>query len=104
MNHLFLSFIILAALVSCKTADGRFTGAYDKLTKVTTEEVALFHKAVDAKMALTPKKVSRQVVAGTNYEFICKDTEGKKHTVVIFQPLPGQGEPRVTSVDGKEVK
>ena len=104
MRIVFLSLFMLAALVSCKTTDGRFTGAYDKPTKVTIEEIALFHKAVDTRMALTPKKVSRQLVAGTNYELICKDANGKKHTIVIFQPLPGQGEPRITSIDGKEVK
>ena len=104
MKQLLLSFIILVAMVSCKTTDGRFTGAYDKPTKVTTEEVVLFNKVVDAKLALTPKKVSRQVVAGTNYEFFCKDADDKIHTVVIFQPLPGQGEPRVTSIDGKETE
>ena len=103
MRIVFLSLFMLAALVSCKTTDGRFTGAYDKPTKVTIEEIALFHKAVDTRMALTPKKVSRQVVAGTNYEFICKGTDGKEHVVVVFQPLPGQGEPRVTSIDGKDM-
>ena len=104
MRIVFLSLFMLAALVSCKTTDGRFTAASDKPTKGTIAEIALFHKAVDTRMALTPKKVSRQVVAGTNYEFICKDANGKKHTIVIFQPLPGQGEPRITSIDGKEVK
>ena len=103
MKHLFLSIVLLAAMVSCKTTDGRFTGAYNKPTKVTTEEVVLFNKVVDAKLALTPKKVSRQVVAGTNYEFICKGADGKEHVVVVFQPLPGQGEPRVTSIDGKDM-
>ena len=104
MKHLFLSFIIAVAFASCKTTDGRFTGSYDKATRVTAEEVAIFNKTVASDLSLTPKKVSRQVVAGTNYEFICKDADGKTHTVVIFQPLPRQGDPRVTSIDGKKTK
>ena len=103
MKHLFLTFFIAVAFASCKTTDGRFTGAYDKPTRVTAEELAIFKKAVASDLSLTPKNVCRQVVAGTNYEFICKGTDGKEHVVVVFQPLPGQGEPRVTSIDGKDM-
>jgi len=47
-------------------------------------------------------------VAGTNYRFLCKAREikadgkrGKKFyaVVVLYRPLPGQGEPRVTSIE-----
>lgn len=52
-----------------------------------------------------PKSVTTQVVAGTNYCFRCdKVTFGKKGKtqqvdVTIFVPLPGQGEPTLTSIE-----
>ena len=49
--------------------------------------------------------MATQVVAGTNYRFVCKAREkgrrGKRFdaVIVIYKPLPGQGEPRITSIE-----
>ena len=76
-------------------------GAYGKETKPTTEETALFANAAKGKSCegWIPIKVSKQVVAGLNYAFKCKDKSGKVHTVKVFRPLPGRGEPQVTAID-----
>ena len=73
----------------------------------------------DGDVAYTPLSVSTQVVAGTNYRFYCRfeDTsdgiqrkaadEGDKYgycQVTIFKPLPGRGEPTVTSIEKVSVK
>lgn len=92
---------------SCNTTDSNksgLVGAYGKYEKVTAEERTMFDNAVktyDASLRLTPKKVCKQVVAGLNYQFLCVDADKKEHTVIIYKPLPGQGEPKVTSVDDK---
>ncbi len=55
-----------------------------------------------------PMNVATQVVAGTNYRFLCKakemNGEGKKYyaAIVIHLPLPGQGEPRLLSIEREE--
>ncbi|MBP5612327.1 MAG: hypothetical protein J6X20_06365, partial [Bacteroidales bacterium] len=42
-----------------------------------------------------PLFVRTQVVAGLNYAFVCR--EGVN--ITIYAPLPGQGDPRVTSTE-----
>lgn len=79
-------------------------GAFGEASELTAEEAALFKVAVSSNVSCkdwTPVKVSRQVVAGTNYKFLCKDKEGRMHTVTVFSPLPGRGEPGVTAIDEK---
>ena len=82
------------------------TGAYDKSTKLTAKEDSLFQAVVlslsHSDLQLKAVKVARQSVAGTNYRYECRDKNKKKVEVVVFQPLPGQGEAIITSVDGKE--
>lgn len=51
------------------------------------------------KSKLTPQSVATQVVAGTNYKFICTDDSENVVKVVIFKPLPDQGEPKVLSIE-----
>ena len=73
----------------------------------TREERALFEAAVASIDDTTykPLNVATQVVAGTNYRFVCKAREkgrrGKRFdaVIVIYKPLPGQGEPRITSIE-----
>lgn len=77
-------------------------GAYGKQTKLTPEEKEMFENVIntyDSTLRLVPKTVSRQVVAGTNYCFSSKDNNGKTYKVIIFKPLPGRGEPEVTSIE-----
>ncbi len=79
----------------------QLVGAYGEYHKVSKEETDLFLSTYKGDIELTPKKVSTQVVAGMNYSFWCQDKAGKNYEVIIFQPLPGQGNPEVTSVEKK---
>lgn len=97
------------SLTACSTCKGEgcimqpqkhehLVGAYSKYVKPTAEELALFAAVYQGEPSLTPVEVASQVVAGVNYSFRCKSTDGTKYEVKIFQPLPGQGNPRLISV------
>ncbi|MEG0807831.1 MAG: hypothetical protein RR410_05695 [Alistipes sp.] len=81
-------------------------GAYTAQREPTTEEIQLF-AAVTASLSdvnYTPTSVATQVVAGTNYRFICKAeavaSQAPTHSVeiIVYRPLPQQGEPRITQI------
>ena len=87
------------------------TGAYGEQRELTDSEMEMFRSAVaayDSTVYYTPLSVSTQVVAGTNYRFWCRSEnlsesdaaqDNPGHCwVIIFKPLPGRGEPVVTSV------
>ena len=99
--------MITMMIQSCSTTDTKkagLVGAYGNYEKVTAEEATLFDEAIkayDTALRLKPKKVCKQVVAGLNYQFLCVDAAKKEHTVIISKPRPGQGDPRVTSIDNK---
>lgn len=76
-------------------------GGYTPQREPVEEEMAMFAAATDNNPDYTPLSVSTQVVAGTNYRFWCRcrTQDGCGHCwIVIFKPLPGQGEPRVTEI------
>lgn len=76
------------------------TGAYTQGREVSKEELALFRENYKGEVALTPVSVSTQVVAGTNYKFLCLDKDGCKYMVVIYKKLPAYGgEATVTAVE-----
>ena len=61
---------IIIGMASCvSTQKSQMVGAFDKSTKLTTEEDSLFKAVVlsHGNLQLKPLKVSRQVVAGTNW-------------------------------------
>ena len=96
---------IIITIASCSYSQNtKMVGAFDKSTKLTAEEDSLFKAVVlsHADLQLMPIKVSRQVVAGTNYRYECVDTHKSKVEVVIYQPLPGEGDARILSINGKE--
>lgn len=103
---LFAFVAVVVGMTSCGTNRNVMTGAYDKSTKLSAEEDSIFRVAVSShsELNLKPLKVSRQVVAGMNYRYTCVDTNKNKVEVVIYEPLPGQGDARITSVNGKEYK
>lgn len=80
-------------------------GGYTPMHIVSAEEKALFEKAMRALIGVRyePLIVATQVVAGTNYRFICNASiPGKDEyvaAVTIFEPLPGQGEPVPTNIE-----
>ena len=82
------------------TLQERPVGAYTDGRSVSKEDQLLFKNTYKGDVKLTPLSVSTQVVAGTNYKFICRDSNGKKYQVVIYQKLPCYGgEAEVTSVE-----
>lgn len=82
-------------------------GAFTDFRPLTHEDQVLFgntqleNKSIKGYKVLS---VSTQVVAGINYRFLCEDEEGNVHVVIIYKPLPMQGDPRITSIDGKKVR
>lgn len=98
---------VLFALLSCSTSKREvMVGAYGSFTALTAEDDSLFRAVMVShqEWKLRPVKVAHQVVAGTNHRFLCRDEKKKRVEVVIYEPLPGQGMPRLLSVDGKAVK
>ncbi len=96
---------IIIGMASCaSTQKFQMVGAFGKSTKLTTEEDSLFKAVVlsHSNLQLKPHKVSRQVVAGTNYRYECVDNNKKKVEVVVYEPLPGQDDARILSIGGKE--
>ena len=82
------------------------TGGYTEQRPLSEQEQALFHQLMQGLtgVAYTPESVATQVVAGINYRFVCKartvtlDPETYQAEVTVYQPLPGQGEARITSI------
>ena len=96
---------IIIGMASCaSTQKSQMIGAFGKSTKLTTEEDSLSESVVlsHSNLQLKPLKVSRQVVAGTNYRYECVDNNKKKVEVVVYEPLPGQDDARILSIGGKE--
>ena len=72
---------IIIGMASCaSTQKSQMVGAFGKSTKLTTEEDSLFKTVVlsHSNLQLKPHKVSRQVVAGTNYRYECVDNNKKR--------------------------
>lgn len=101
MNRSICILAILFVFVACKSSNDALVGAYGNAAKISPEVRALFIQAMQGDVRFTPKKVYTQVVAGTNYKFICIDADKNQHIIIIFNPLPGRGEPRVISIDGE---
>ena len=95
--------ITTVASCSCQQK-AEMVGAFGKSTKLTAEEDSLFKAVVLSHndLQLKPLKVSRQVVAGTNYCYECVDANKKKVEVVVYQPLPGAGKAQILSINGKD--
>ena len=80
-------------------------GGWTKFSILTDEAKKVFH---DVKKPLgviyTPFAFATQVVAGINYCFLCtgevagpKEIE-KFYKMIVFEPLPGQGELKITEI------
>lgn len=81
-------------------------GGYTEQREPGDEEMELFRSVTAGENATyTPLSVSTQVVAGTNYRFWCRyqDEKSSGHCwITIFKPLPGQGEPKITSIEKEQ--
>lgn len=84
----------------------QMTGAYGQQRPLRAEEAELFRTMTTGLVGVsyTPQSVATQVVAGTNYRFICNAVtathkpQSYQAEVVVYQPLPGQGEARITKI------
>lgn len=81
----------------------RLCGGYTGGRAPSDEELDMFRTVAGGDgVVYTPISVSTQVVAGTNYRFLCNFREGKTEgrcTVTIWKPLHGQGDARVISIE-----
>lgn len=104
MKKTIFAAIVAACMCACMSQKEMLDGGYGQTFTPTEAEYEMFAKLAIAQQMPNwmPKKVSRQVVAGINHKFICVDAFNNQHEVVIFQPLPGQGEPRVLTIDGQQ--
>ena len=82
------------------------SGGYTQQRPLDAEELELFQKATDSLtgVSYTPESVATQVVAGTNFRFICSaqttssPPETYKAEVTIFRPLPGRGDAKISNI------
>lgn len=81
-------------------------GGYTQQRPLSDAERALFRQATDSLtgVSYTPESVATQVVAGTNYRFVCTakaatpDPAAYEAEIIVYQPLPGRGEPKITKI------
>ena len=94
----------LANLAAGKT-DEMLMGGFSEQRPLTAEDSAVFDAATKdyGYLQLKPLSVSTQVVAGTNYLFLCTmsgfNRPPTETMVKIFKPLPGRGEPELIVVE-----
>lgn len=116
LKSIFLLYAVLL-LASCgngtsrlSTEEEQLCGGYSESREPTDEEYQLFRSVTDTVqgMAFTPLTLQTQVVAGINYRFYCRFSDGsEKYSpghcyLTIFKPLPGRGNPSITSVEKTE--
>lgn len=98
----FLLTLCTLTLLNCSRSLPTLAGGYGTLSELSEKETQIFQQVIQDKDFFKDWKavrVSRQVVAGTNYRFICSTNKGQK-SVYVFAPLPGRGENRITGVEG----
>lgn len=82
-------------------------GGYSEVREPDMDEYQLFREVTDTVkgMTFTPLSVQTQVVAGTNYKFYCRFSDVTEEFnpghcyLTIYKPLPGKGEPTITSIE-----
>lgn len=77
----------------------RLAGGFTELKSVTPDDQKVFYEAYNCKAQLVPIAVATQVVAGMNYSFLCTDANGNEVNVLIYKPLPNQGEARISAIE-----
>lgn len=81
-------------------------GGYTGQRPLEASDRELFRRATTGMtgVSYTPESVATQVVAGTNYRFICTaktmtpGLETYEAEIIVFQPLPGQGEAKIAKI------
>lgn len=79
-------------------------GGYTTQRELTHDDSLFFENVVSNTeyKELMPQSVATQVVAGINFHFVCIDKTNKKFNVIIYKPLPGQGDATITSVEERD--
>lgn len=81
-------------------------GGYTQQRPLEVSERELFRQVTAGMtgVSYTPESVATQVVAGTNYRFVCKaktvtaDPETYEAEIIVFKPLPGRGEAKISKI------
>ena len=85
----------------------KLVGGYAAQRDVTPEDSTFFEGVIaksGSSIQYTAQTVSKQVVAGTNYKFICEANDPATNTkysveIVIYKPLPNQGDAKISSIE-----
>lgn len=85
---LVIMFVWGVIAMACKPSSSDLAGGYTHYRQLTDNDRLIFECTYHDHLSLTPKRVATQVVAGTNYRFLCEDNQGNAYEVVIFVPLP----------------
>ena len=99
--------IDITTFASLVHEDDNLCGGYSGVREPDMDEYQLFREVTDKVegMTFTPLTVQTQVVAGINYKFYCRFCDGSEEYspghcyLTIYKPLPGQGEPVITSIE-----
>lgn len=95
-----------ATLTRGSTETNAAVGAWTNFSALSSNANAVFEAAMKGLtgVSYTPFMVATQLVAGTNYCFICLATTvvpsspQSAKMVYIYAPLPGQGNPHITQI------
>jgi hypothetical protein len=111
------SILSIATLSSCEQLKSlchkeqeTVVGGYSKTRKLSDQEKELFHQTTATLQGVEyePENVATQIVAGTNYRFLCKarlldekSKKGKRYyaVIVIHKPLSPEEPPRILSIE-----
>lgn len=103
MKKLFIALALFGMFCCTKTVKGNnddvACGGFGKESAITAEDTAVWTKATASRPDLKEYvlvSVRRQVVAGMNYDFTCRDKNGETKSVKIYAPLPENGDTVVT--------
>ena len=99
--------IDITTFASLSHKEEKLCGGYSEVREPDMEEYQFFREVTDKVegMTFTPLTVQTQVVAGINYKFYCRFSDGSEEYspghcyLTIYKPLPGHGEPTVTSIE-----
>lgn len=99
--------IDITTFASLAQEDNNLCGGYSGVREPDMDEYHFFREVTDTVkgMTFTPLTVQTQVVAGINYKFYCRFSDGSEEYspghcyLTIYKPLPGQGEPSITSIE-----
>ena len=90
-KKLILSILICLVLVGCSINNSSKNINYNNQTNISKDNLEIFEKATKD-YELTPiSLLATQIVAGTNYLFLCEDNEHSLKIVVIYNDLSNNG-------------